>query len=120
MLEREAELENHPVIKDIYKKHLDHWKHQLFICKFLRKNYPAILKQDELDYICMMILHNYGLNVFIIEAVCRKYCLHDDPFLFSSHCIHNIRSGLCVAENQSFKLNKQWPLYLSFYILKTQ
>ena len=63
MLEREAELENHPVIKNVYKKHLDNWKHQFLIYKFLQKNYPAILKQDELDYICMMILHNYGHNV---------------------------------------------------------
>ena len=45
MLEREAELENHPVIKDIYEKYLDNWKHQYPIYKFLRKNYPAILKQ---------------------------------------------------------------------------
>ena len=45
MLEREAELENHPVIKDIYDKYLDNWKHQYPIYKFLRKNYPAILKQ---------------------------------------------------------------------------
>ena len=63
MLEREAELENLPVIKDIYKKHLDNWKHQFPIRKFLRKNCPAILKQDKLDYICMMILYNYGHNV---------------------------------------------------------
>ena len=27
MLEREAELENHPVIRDIYEKYLDNWKH---------------------------------------------------------------------------------------------
>ena len=46
MLEREAELENHPVIKDIYDKYLDNWKHQYPIYKFLRKSYPAILKQD--------------------------------------------------------------------------
>ena len=45
MLEREAELENHPVIKDIYDKYLDNWKHQYPNYKFLRKNYPAILKQ---------------------------------------------------------------------------
>ena len=63
MLEREAELENHPVIKDIYKKYLDNWKHQFPIYKFLRKNYPGILKQDEMDYKCMMILHNYGHKV---------------------------------------------------------
>ena len=62
MLRREAELENHPVIKDIYEKYLDNWKHQFPIYKFLRKNYPAILKQDGMDYICMMILHNYGPN----------------------------------------------------------
>ena len=28
MLEREAEFQNHPVIKNVYKKHLDNWKHQ--------------------------------------------------------------------------------------------
>ena len=66
MLEREVELENHPVIKDIYKKHLDNWKYQFPIYKFLRKNYPAILKQDELDYISMMILHNHGHNVLYL------------------------------------------------------
>ena len=33
VLEREAELENHPVIKDIYEKHLDNWKHQFSIYK---------------------------------------------------------------------------------------
>ena len=49
MLEREAELENHPVIKDIYEKYLDNWKHQFPIYKFLRKNYPNTLKQDEMD-----------------------------------------------------------------------
>ena len=38
MLEREAELENHPVIKDIYEQYLDNWKHQVSIYKFLRKN----------------------------------------------------------------------------------
>ena len=27
MFEREAELENHPIIKDIYEKYLDNWKH---------------------------------------------------------------------------------------------
>ena len=63
MLEREAELENHYLVKDVYKKHLDNWKHQFLIYKFLQKNYPAILKQDEFDYICFMILHNYGHNV---------------------------------------------------------
>ena len=63
MFEREAELENHPVIKDIYDKYLDNWKHQFPIYKFLRKSYPAILKQDEMDYIRMMILQNYGRNV---------------------------------------------------------
>ena len=66
MLEREAELERHPVIKDIYKKHLDSWKHQFPIYKFVPKNYPVILKQDELDYICMMILHNYGHNILTV------------------------------------------------------
>ena len=63
MLKREAELGNHPVIKDVQRKHLDNWKHQLSIYKFPQKNYPTILKQDELDYICMMMLHNYGRNV---------------------------------------------------------
>ena len=63
MLEREAELENHPVIKDIYEKYLDNWKHQFPIYRFLRKNYPTILRQDEMNYIYMMILHNYGHNV---------------------------------------------------------
>ena len=64
MLDGEAELENHPVIKDIYEKHLDNWKHRFPIYKFLRKNYTAILKkQDEMDHICMVILHNYGRNV---------------------------------------------------------
>ena len=66
MLEREAELENHPAIKDIYGKHLDNWKHQFPIYKFLQKDYPAILKQGELDYICMMILHNYGRYVLYL------------------------------------------------------
>ena len=61
-LKREAELENHPVIKDIYEKCLDNWKHQFLIYKFLRKNFPAILKQNEMDYICMMIFGNYGFN----------------------------------------------------------
>ena len=63
MLEREAELENHRVIKGIYEKYLVNWNHQFPINKFLRKNYRAILKQDEIDYICMMILHNYDGNV---------------------------------------------------------
>ena len=49
MLKREAELENHPIIKDIYEKYLDNWKHQFPIYRFLRNNYPAILKQDEID-----------------------------------------------------------------------
>ena len=62
MLEREAELENHPVIKDIYQNCLDNWKHQFHIDKFLRNNFPLILKQNEIDYICMMIFHNYGHN----------------------------------------------------------
>ena len=63
MFEREAELENHPIIKDIYEKYLDNWKHQFPIYRFLRNNYPAILKQDEMDYIYMMIFHNYVHNV---------------------------------------------------------
>ena len=63
MFEKEAELENHHLVKDVYKKHLDNWKHEFLVYKFLRKNYPAILKQYELDYIYMMILHNYGHNV---------------------------------------------------------
>ena len=92
MLEREAELENHPVINDIYKKHLDNWKHQFPIYKFLRKNYPAILNQDELDHICMMILHNYGHQVLQFQLCVESTIIHDDPFLFKSHCIHNIRS----------------------------
>ena len=46
IVEREPELENHHVIKDIYEKYLVNWKHQFPISKFLRKNYPAILKQD--------------------------------------------------------------------------
>ena len=29
----------------------------------------------------------------------------DDPFLFTSHCIHHIRLGLHFVANQSFKLN---------------
>ena len=32
---REAGLENHPVIKDIYKKYLGNWKNQFPIYKFL-------------------------------------------------------------------------------------
>ena len=35
MLEREAGLENHPIIKDIYGKYLDKWKHQIPIYRFL-------------------------------------------------------------------------------------
>ena len=63
MLDREAELEKHPIIKDIYEKHLDNWKHQFPIYRFIQNNYLAILKQDKMDYICMMIFHNYGHNV---------------------------------------------------------
>ena len=63
MLEREAELEKNPIIKDIYENYLDNWKHQFPIYRFLRNNYPVISKQDEMDYICMMIFHNYGHNV---------------------------------------------------------
>ena len=59
------ELERHPVLKDIYKKHLDNWKHQFPIYKFLPKNYPVILKHNELDYIYMVMLHNYG-HVLIV------------------------------------------------------
>ena len=51
MFEREAELENHPIRKDIYEKYLDNWKHRFPIYRFLRNYYPAILKQDEMDYI---------------------------------------------------------------------
>ena len=67
IVEREAELENHHVIKDIYDKYLVNWKHQFPIYKFLRKNYLAILNPDEMDYICMMILHNYGENVLQLQ-----------------------------------------------------
>ena len=56
-------LDNWKCKQDVYEKHLDNWKCQFLVYKFLQKNYPAILKQDELDYICMMILHNYGHNV---------------------------------------------------------
>ena len=35
ILEREAELENHLVIQDICGKHVDNWKHQFPIYKFL-------------------------------------------------------------------------------------
>ena len=51
MLERKSELENDPVIKDIYEKYLVNWKHQFPIYELLRKNYSVILKQDEMDYI---------------------------------------------------------------------
>ena len=50
IVEREAELEKHHVIKDIYEKYLVNWKHQFSIYKFLRKNYPAISNPDERDY----------------------------------------------------------------------
>ena len=42
MLEREAELKNHCVIKDMYEKYLVNWKHQFPIYKFIQKNYPAM------------------------------------------------------------------------------
>ena len=63
MFEREAVLEKCLIIKDIYEKYLNNWEHQFPIYRFIRKNYPAILKQDKMDCICMMIFHNYGHNV---------------------------------------------------------
>ena len=53
MLEREAELEKNSVIKDVYEKYLHNWKRQFPIYGFLRNNYPAISKQDEMNYICV-------------------------------------------------------------------
>ena len=48
-LDREAELEKHPMIKDIYEKYLNNWKHQFPIYRFTRNNYLAISKQDKMD-----------------------------------------------------------------------
>ena len=53
MLEREAELEKNSIIKDVYEKYLQNWKQQFPIHGFLRNNYPAISKQDEMNYICV-------------------------------------------------------------------
>ena len=36
-------------MKDICEKYLDNRKNQFPIYKFLRKKYPAIVKQDEID-----------------------------------------------------------------------
>ena len=51
MLEREAELENHPVIKDIYEKHLDNWNHQFPIYEISSKELSGHIKARRIGLI---------------------------------------------------------------------
>ena len=45
MVEREADLKKYPSIKKIYEEYLDNSKHHFPINKFVRRNYPDILKK---------------------------------------------------------------------------